>query len=345
MHGVCDTLKNYNNTVLVNVHVYFVSISLYNSYIFCQSIYTMRTKIILLLGVCFLVVPTSVKAEIQHNSAVTETQSFSGVLTEQSSSSVSNIIDQINVAEANKKDVTQAENLPEKVAILSLFEARRVESPGIFSFIAYWVQTAVQNGIPANTIFLILLTPVLGTLVSFVRVVVGLPTLDMLVPIILAFALVAVGVTMGILILLAVLTASYVSKVLLSRIQIMFYPKRSLSMLLLAVSVFGALTIASILHFDKVLSLSIFPILILMLLGDSIVSVQLHKSASETFSITSTTLMLGLFGYFLASSTVVQDTLILYPELILLVIPMNIIIGRYFGLRLTEYFRFNTMSD
>ena len=116
-------------------------------------------------------------------------------------------------------------------------------------------------------------------------------------------------------------------------------------MLLLAVFVFGALTIASILHFDKVLSLSIFPILILMLLGDSIVSVQLHKSASETFSITSTTLMLGLFGYFLASSTVVQDTLILYPELILLVIPMNIMIGRYFGLRLTEYFRFNTMSD
>ncbi len=262
-----------------------------------------------------------------------------------SSTSVASIIDQINAADAKKNDVTQPEEQPEKEAILSLFESRKVETPGVFSFMAYAVQQAVALGIPANTIFLILLTPLLATIVSFVRVVVGLPTLEMLVPITLSFAFVAVGVSVGLIILGAILCAAFVSNVLLSRVKIMFYPKRSLSMLFLAFFVFAALTIALMLGFDRILSLSIFPVLILMLIGDSIASVQIHKSGSETFLITGTTLAVGLLGFAMASSVSIQNLLILYPECILLVIPMNLMIGRYFGLRFLEYFRFNTVSD
>ena len=115
-------------------------------------------------------------------------------------------------------------------------------------------------------------------------------------------------------------------------------------MLFLALAVFGALTVGLALNFDRILSLSIFPILILMLLGDLIVSVQLHKSSYETLMFTSTTIMLGLLGFILASSETLQNTLILYPELVLLVIPLNLLIGRYFGLRLVERLRFNKIA-
>jgi hypothetical protein len=240
-----------------------------------------------------------------------------------------------------KNDLTKPEELPEKTAILSLFESRPVNEPGIFNIMAYWVQEAVRMGIPANTIFLILLTPFLAFIVSFVRVVVGLPTLDMLVPIALAFALVAVGITVGLLVLGAILIASYLSKVSLAKVRIMFYPKRSLSMVFLAVAVFAALTLGVVLEFERILSVSIFPILVLMLLGDMIVSVQLHKSSSETFTITGTTIFIGLVGYLAATSLTIQNMIILYPEIILLVIPANIIVGRYFGLRVLEVFRFN----
>jgi hypothetical protein len=306
----------------------------------------MFIKISLVVAVLTIVSPLALYAQTDEQASIESSEYAEGQeVIEDATSTAAAIIDQINAADARKKNVTQPEEPPEKAAIISLFESRKVDSPGVFNFMAYWVQEAVAMGIPANTIFLILLTPILATLVSLVRVVVGLPTLDMLVPITLAFAFVAVGVVVGLLILIAILCASFVSKILLSRMKIMFYPKRSLSMLLLAIFVFGALTLAYTLGFTQVLSLSIFPILILMLLGDSIVSVQLHKSAGETFIITGTTLIIGLFGYFLATNTATQDTLILYPELILLAIPVNIMIGRYFGLRLFEYFRFNTVSD
>jgi len=248
-------------------------------------------------------------------------------------------------AQPANRDITQPEPLDEKVAILELFDSRQVERPTAFNFMAYWVQQAVIMGIPANTVFLILLTPILALLVSFVRVVVGLPTLDMLVPIALAFAFVAVGVAVGAFILAAILFGSYISKKVLSNVRIMFYPKRSLSMLFLAILVFAALTVAIGFDFERILDISIFPILILILLGDSIVSVQLYKSSEETFVITGTTIILGLLGYAMATSAAIQNTLIVYPELVLLTLPANLLIGRYFGLRVLELFRFNGMSS
>lgn len=245
---------------------------------------------------------------------------------------------------AAEKNITEPEELTDKVAIISLFESRLVTEPNALNIFAYWVQEAVRMGIPANTIFLILLTPILALLVSFTRVVIGLPTLDMLVPIALAFAFVSVGITIGMFVLLAIILASFIAKRSLSALKIMFYPKRSLSMLFLAIAVFAALTIGVVLEFDRVLSVSIFPILILMLLGDLIVSVQLHKSSSETLLITSTTVLLGLVGYIAATSQFIQDTLILYPEIALLVIPLNILVGRYFGLRILELLRFNSVE-
>lgn len=251
----------------------------------------------------------------------------------------------LEVLTTPKQDLTKPEEQPVKNEIQLLLERRPVPDLGLFNGIAYWVQRAIALGIPANTIVLILLIPVVATLVTFVRVVVGLPSLEMLVPIVLAFAFVAVGITAGLIILSAVILASFVSRTLLRKVPIMFFPKRSLSHLLLAFFVFAALTLSITLDIGSIHELSIFPILILTLLGDSIVSVQLHKTVRETVIITLVTLGIALVGYLLATSMMVRDLIIVWPELVLLTIPVNLLLGRYFGLRFTELFRFKSLGS
>lgn len=288
-----------------------------------------------------LVLPTAGFA--QSDDVLLDAADAEVVATNTATSTAELIIEQSALA-AEQSNTTEPEELPEKAAIITLFESRLVTEPGFLNIFAFWVQEGVRMGIPANTIFLILLTPILALLVSVTRVVVGLPTLDMLVPIALAFAFVSVGITIGMFVLVSIIFASFIAKRSLSGVKIMFYPKRSLSMLFLAIAVFAALTIGVILDLDRVLSVSIFPILILMLLGDLIVSVQLHKSSYETLLITGTTVALGLAGYLAATSLMIQNTLILYPEIVLLVIPLNILVGRYFGLRVLELLRFNNVD-
>lgn len=296
-------------------------------------------KFLLLSGV-LLFVASGTTVMAQTSTATSTSASTSPVATLSATTTASELILQRTDATTRANDTTQPEREGAQQAIFAELEKRPIEEVTFFNFFAYWVQQAIFVGIPANTIFLILLTPILALCISFTRVVIGLPTVDMLVPIALAFAFVSVGVGVGMFILGAVVLASYVAKMLVSRVRMMFYPKRSLSLFILAMFVFAALTAALFFEYEQVLGLSIFPILILILLGDSIVSVQLHKSLEETVTITTTTLVLGLFGYVLATSTAVQNYLIVYPELVLLVIPLNILVGRYFGLRLTEVFRF-----
>jgi hypothetical protein len=244
-----------------------------------------------------------------------------------------------------KPDLTVPEAEPEKTGVQLLLEQRSVEDPNILSFMAYWVQKAIALGIPANTIVLILLIPILATIVTFVRVVVGLPSLEMLVPIALTYAFVAVGITLGMIILLAVICASVTSRILLKRVQIMYFPKRALSHLFLAFFVFAALTVAIQLDIQSIRELSIFPIIIITLLGDAIVTVQMRKTLMETLSVASVTVAVSLFGYGIATSIAVRDALILWPELILATILLNVLMGRYFGMRLTELVRFKTLTD
>ncbi|MBP9749226.1 MAG: hypothetical protein KBD21_00605 [Candidatus Pacebacteria bacterium] len=251
----------------------------------------------------------------------------------------------LEVLTTPRQDLTKPEEQPVKDEIQILLERRPAPELGLFNIIAYWVQRAIELGIPANTIVLIMLIPVIATLVTFVRVVVGLPALEMLVPIVLAFAFVAVGITAGLIILGAVILASFVSRTLLRKVPIMFFPKRSISHLLLAFFVFAALTLSITLDIGSIHELSIFPILILTLLGDSIVSVQLHKTIRETAIITLVTLGIALAGYLLATSIAVRDIIILWPELVLLTVPVNLLLGRYFGLRITEVFRFKTLES
>lgn len=240
----------------------------------------------------------------------------------------------------NKEDVTKPEEQKEKEEFLALFSKRPVREPTWTNFIAYSVQYAVRVGIPANTIMLILLLPFIATLVVFARQVIGLPSLGMLVPIALSITLLATGLTAGFILLSAILAGSAISRFILKRVRIMQSPKIALSILVVAIFVLTALTGSASIGILTVRRLSIFPVLLLILLSERVVSLFLERTVWETVRITSVTLILGILGYIFLSSAFLRQIVLLYPETVLVLIPVNFAIGRYFGVRLSEYFRF-----
>jgi hypothetical protein len=243
----------------------------------------------------------------------------------------------------NEEPEQSLEQQQEERAIL--FNGRIVDDPTIVSFIAYTVQYAVQKGLPADTITLILLLPLLATMVTFIRLVVGFPTLGMFVPIAFSITLLATGITAGIVLLLSIIFASTVARMVLKRIRIMQLPKVALSQFFVSLFIFVTLMVSASSGMLAVKQLSIFPVLMLILLSERIFDLQLQRTNMETLKITSVTILIAVGGYFLLSSEILRTAVLVYPELILLLIPANILIGRYFGLRLTEYYRFSPIRN
>jgi hypothetical protein len=242
------------------------------------------------------------------------------------------------------QDVTQPEEEEAKREYLELFKNRPISNITPFNFMEYSVQYAVRQGVPANTIMLILLLPFLATIVAAFRHIIGLPSLGLLVPIAFSITLLATGISAGAVLLAAILLASGFARIILKRLRIMQLPKMALSMLVVAIFIFVALTGSAAAGLLAVRQLSIFPILLFILLSDRIVALLLERSMVETVQITLITLIMGLLGFFLLSYEPLQRFILLYPETVFLLIPVNIAIGRYFGLRLSEYFRFSAVN-
>lgn len=246
------------------------------------------------------------------------------------------------IARLQQEDVTRVEG-PEDEAVLELFKQRPAQTLSITNPIAFMVQSAVTSGVPSRTVILILLLPMLATIIAFIRHVVGLPSVGMLIPIALSITLLSTGITSGLILLATIIFASTIARILLKYVRIMQLPKMALSMFIVAIFLFLALTVSAMAGILVVKQLSIFPVLLLLLLSEQIISIQLERSFQEMFIISMVTFALGILGFLLLSSEILRNTILLYPELIFLLIPLNIVIGRYFGLRIMEYFRFSSI--
>jgi hypothetical protein len=177
------------------------------------------------------------------------------------------------------------------------------------------IEMAVEKGVATNTIVLLLLLPLVATLVSVVHYLLGISGFGIFVPTMVAVAMVATGVPGGLLLFFGILFIS--------------------------VATFGLMVVSAYLKIADISQISIFPVLFMILLVEEFTRTQLVKSKKEAMKLTLGTLGLAIFGSEIMMTQAIQKLVLQYPEMtILLTIVINIIVGNYSGIRLSEIGRF-----
>lgn len=105
-------------------------------------------------------------------------------------------------------------------------------------------------------------------------------------------------------------------------------------------AILALLIIGGIYNRTGLASVSIFPILIMITLVEKFIAVQIEKGDRAAVILSLETLLISVVGYYIASWPLLIGTVIRFPWISLLTIPVNIILGKWTGLRLSEYFRF-----
>lgn len=232
--------------------------------------------------------------------------------------------------------------VPGKQIVEDVF-TRNIDEVRADNFVVYSLSRMVDYGIPVETIVLILMIPVLATLVTITRNLIGLPSLDTLVVISFSIALLASNIVIGALLLAVILIASLIARLAFKNIRIMQQPKITLSMFLVSASVLIALFGFAAWGIIPVSSISVVPVLLLIIMSERIVRLQFDSNPGHAWNTVIVTLILGTIGYYLLLLDPVRLFIINYPIVILTVIPLNIYIGRFFGLRLMERLRFRSL--
>ncbi|OGM56101.1 hypothetical protein A3E46_01425 [Candidatus Woesebacteria bacterium RIFCSPHIGHO2_12_FULL_46_16] len=208
------------------------------------------------------------------------------------------------------------------------------------------IRGAVETGVPANTIVLLLLLPLVATIIAAARHLVGLRGFGIFLPAALSVVFVATRPVVGIGLFLIIVTVSTLTRMLLRRLKIklQYLPRMALILWIVSLSVLGVLFAAPVIRHPDLTNVSIFPILIMALLAEDFIRVQLGKSIKTAINLTTETLILALVSYFFLTLKVVQEFALLNPEWYLLgLLGFDYILGKYVGLRILEIWRFRKL--
>ena len=256
---------------------------------------------------------------------------------------------------AIKNEVTPTVNLtPTEVAKANITEPKQVgnglEAVVIKNKVGSWnginslrkmVEVAIDRGVTANTIVLLLLLPLVATLISVMHYVLGLSGYGIFMPTMMAVAFLATGVVGGMVLFGMILAISLLSNLFLKRFKLHFWPARAISLTLIGWATFGLMVVSSNFWFFDLKNISIFPILFMILLTEEFVRTQLAKSKNEAKKLMVGTLILGVVGAEMMQIRGVQEWVLLHPELSLIVgVVVNIWVGSYTGIRWSELKRF-----
>ena len=249
------------------------------------------------------------------------------------------------VVPKNNDDLTQPTG-EVKGRLESYLDQQEIGKLSPLNFIQHAIRAAVKRGVPANTIVILLLFPLVAAIVATARHMIGLRGFGIYIPAVLSVAFVATGVVSGIILFMVILGIGTYGMKLIRKLKMQYLPRMALLLWLVSLAVLGTLFAAPFLGMSGLATINIFPILILILLAENFTEVQMGKSKNEANELMIETLILALVSAMVLSLDIVQRFALLNPELLTVgVLIVNIVVGKYVGLRLNEYIKFKQLVE
>lgn len=206
---------------------------------------------------------------------------------------------------------------------------------------SYLMWSAFEKaGIPLGLLKIILLLPLGALVVAIARNVIGFKTFGVFLPALIAVSMSYTGLVWGMVAFVVVIMVVSLIHFPLERLGILYTPKLVI-MLVSVVITFIALSIIGIkLNYSQLAYITLFPVVVITITAERFARTIMEESWGKALNITFQTLIVVLMAYFAMQSTTMEGLFLAFPEVFFLIIGCMLILGRWMGLRLSEYKRF-----
>jgi hypothetical protein len=188
----------------------------------------------------------------------------------------------------------------------------------------------------------LLLLPLGALIISFLRCVIGLQTFGTFMPVLIALAFRETGLWMGLALFTGVIAIGLLARAIFDSLRLLIVPRLSATLTLVIIIVVLCAALLDSWSFPSAMHVALFPIVILTMTIERMAILWDEIGALKS-------IRQGVLSLFAASLVflVIQDPNVEYlffvfPELLLVVLGMLIILGRYSGFRLIELYRFRS---
>ncbi len=237
--------------------------------------------------------------------------------------------------------ITRSKNI--EFDYLYNIESERINHYPTFAAINLW-DVLDKTGIPKKPLTFLLLLPLGAFLVSVFKNVVGLKTFGVFLPVLIAFAFMEMGTLIGLAYFTMIIVAIALMNFPLEKWRILHTPKISVMLTAVAIISIIALTIFFKTGWLDPTKALVFPIIIITMMAEKFARKVEEDSPKEALNVYLQTLIVTLVCVWVFSSTLIQNFLITFPEILFTIAALNLLLGRWIGLRFTEFSRFAALK-
>ncbi len=218
----------------------------------------------------------------------------------------------------------------------------RVPSPKAKAAFKVWNVWALFDrlGLPFSLLRTILMLPIGALVVVVFRNVIGMPTFGTFLPALIAAAAGETGGLWGVVAVLILVAVVFVARAAVHRLELLHSPTLAILLAAVAVAILSTALLADHLGLPKLTRITMFPLAVMAITAERFYLSLTEQGARKAGKELAGTLVVMLACFAVMSSLALQVLLIGFPEVLLWVVAANIYLGRWVGLRLSEYLRF-----
>ena len=198
----------------------------------------------------------------------------------------------------------------------------------------------VQN---QNTYRLILMVPLGAMLVVFLRTFVGLKTFGTFMPILIALAFRETQLYWGLFLFVIIISLGLMLRFYLERLMLLLVPRLASILVIVVILMLLISLISTKLGVERVLSVTLFPMVILSMTIERMSITWEENGAKEAILQGLGSLAVACLGYLVMTNETLIYLMFVFPELLFVVLALCLLMGRYTGYRLSELRRFRAI--
>lgn len=219
---------------------------------------------------------------------------------------------------------------------INIAESRSVEKNiHLMEFSLYSLPVHVQN------VYKVLLMIPLGALVVvFMRNIIGIRTFGTFMPVLIALAFRETELLWGVILFSLVVGLGLLLRAYVEQLKLLLVPRLAAVLTMVVLLIAGISVVMHKLGLEMGLSVALFPIVIMTMTIERMSLTWEEAGPAEAFKQVTGSLLVSVIGYLAMNINEFQYMFFTFPELLLVVLAVILLLGRYSGYRLMELWRF-----
>ncbi|MBF8269858.1 MAG: hypothetical protein HW386_1567, partial [Gammaproteobacteria bacterium] len=201
--------------------------------------------------------------------------------------------------------------------------------------------------LPINTQYLyqiLIMVPLGALVVVFMRIIIGIPTFGTFMPVLIALAFRETELLWGISLFLFIVGTGLLFRFYLNNLRLLLVPRLAAVLTLVVMLMLGISLLSNELGLVQGFSIALFPIVIMTMVIERMSITWDESGAIEAFKNGFGSLVVAVLGFLLMNYDRAQHLMYVFPELLLVVLALCLLLGSYTGYRLNELFRFRDLA-